>query len=102
MSPTHPTGHPDAEMLDAARATIAALMDRHHVPGLSIAVTDTDRLLSAPAFGPAALTPRRPATADTRYLWFSMSKIATATAALQLADQGRLDVDAPVSSFVPS
>src|SRR3954469_1556021 len=102
MSLTHPTGHADSDMLDAARATIAALMDRHHVPGLSIAVTDTDRLLFADGFGHADLATRRPATPDTRYLWFSMSKIATATAALQLADQGRLDLDAPVSSFLPA
>jgi len=31
-----------------------------------------------------------------------MSKIATATAAMQLADEGRLDPDAPVQQFVPA
>ena len=44
---------------------------------------------------------RRPATADTGYLWFSMSKIATATAAMRLADERRLDLDAPVRELVP-
>jgi CubicO group peptidase (beta-lactamase class C family) len=102
MSPSQPTQPPDAAKLDTARATIAAQMDRHHVPGLSIAVTDADRLLFAEGFGRADLATQRPATPDTRYLWFSMTKIATATAALQLADQGRLDLDAPVSSVVPA
>jgi len=77
-------------------------MGRHHVPGLSIAVTNTDRLLFAEGFGHADLATQRPATADTSYLWFSMSKIATATAVLRLADEGRLDLDAPVDSLVPS
>ena len=102
MSPTQPTQPPDTGMLDTARATINDLMARHHAPGLSIAVTDTDRLLFAEGFGHADLASQRPATADTRYLWFSMSKLATATAALRLADQGRLDLDAPVHSYLPS
>jgi CubicO group peptidase (beta-lactamase class C family) len=85
----------------AARATVAGLMGHHQVPGLSVAVTDAERLLFAEGFGAADLADGRSATADTRYLWFSMSKIATATAAMQLSDQGRLDLDAPVRSLVP-
>jgi CubicO group peptidase (beta-lactamase class C family) len=92
---------PDAVELSAARATIADLMRRHGVPGLSIAVTNGDRLLFAEGFGRADLADGRPATPDTRYLWFSMSKIATATVALRLADEGLLDLDAPVADFVP-
>jgi len=102
MFPTQLTGHPDAGVLDAARATISDLMGRHHVPGLSVAVTNADRLLFAEGFGHADLAAERPATADTRYLWFSMSKIATATATLRLADQGRLHLDSPVSSILPA
>ncbi|MGY1770989.1 serine hydrolase domain-containing protein [Blastococcus sp. SYSU D00813] len=90
-----------AATLDDARATIAALMARHHVPGLSVAVTDADRLLLAEGLGHADLATRRPSTADTGHPWFSMSKIATATAAMRLADEGRLDLDAPVGELVP-
>jgi CubicO group peptidase (beta-lactamase class C family) len=89
-------------MLDAARTTITGLMARHHVPGLSVAVTDAHRLLLADGFGSADLAAGRPATPGTGYLWFSMSKIATATAALRLADEGRLHLDAPIRSFVPT
>jgi CubicO group peptidase (beta-lactamase class C family) len=94
--PTEPPG------LESARSTIAALMVRHHVPGLSVAVTSSTGLLHAEGFGFRSLTGRRPATPDTSYLWFSMSKIATATAALRLADEGRLDLDAPVETLVPA
>ncbi|PRY51709.1 CubicO group peptidase (beta-lactamase class C family) [Geodermatophilus tzadiensis] len=91
----------DAAALDTARATIRGLMARHRVPGVTVAVTDAERLLFAEGFGYADLAHRRPATTDTGYLWFSMSKIATATAAVRLAEQGRLDLDAPVSELVP-
>lgn len=101
MSPTPSTRPTDPTVLHTARATITDLMARHRVPGLTVAVTDARRLLFAEGFGHADLAAERPATADTGYLWFSMSKIATATAAMRLADEGLLDLDAPVSDLVP-
>jgi CubicO group peptidase (beta-lactamase class C family) len=65
-------------------------------------VTSSDRLLHREAFGFADLAAARPVTTATRFLWFSMSKVVTATAALRLADEGRLDLDAPVATVVPS
>ena len=40
------------------------------------------------------------ATPFTSSLWFSMSKLVTATAAVRLADEGRLDLDAPYSEYL--
>jgi CubicO group peptidase (beta-lactamase class C family) len=88
-------------MIGAARDVVDRLMAHHHVPGLSLAVTDAERLLFAEGFGHAHLAARRPVTPATRFLWFSMSKIATATAAMVLVDAGQLDLDAPVDSVVP-
>jgi CubicO group peptidase (beta-lactamase class C family) len=96
------TGRDEPAGMDAARSAITALMARHHVPGLSVAVTDSRGLLHAEGFGHGDLATRRPATAHTRFPWFSMSKIVTATAAMRLADEQRLDLDAPVRSLVPS
>jgi CubicO group peptidase (beta-lactamase class C family) len=83
------------------RDTVTALMARHHVPGLSLAVTDPQGLLFADDFGFRDLADHRPVTPDTRFLWFSMSKIATATAAMRLVDSGQLHLDARVDSLVP-
>ena len=90
------------QRVEALRATISRIMTAHHVPGLSIAVTSAQQLRYADAFGYADLARGRATTTDTGYLWFSMSKIVTATAALRLADDGRLDLDAPVTTFVPT
>ena len=65
------------------------------VPGLSIAVVKGDRVVWARGFGLADLATSMPASARTGYLWFSMTKIATATAIIRLAEEGRLDLDAP-------
>jgi CubicO group peptidase (beta-lactamase class C family) len=83
------------------RDVVTAVMRRSHIPGLSLAMTSHDQLLCADAFGYASLSARLPATPRTSYLWFSMSKVVTATAALRLADEGRLDLDAPIATYVP-
>src|SRR3954470_9063409 len=94
------TAVPD-ERLAAARTTITGLLRRHSVPGLSVAVTDAGQLLYAEGFGSADLASGRAASEHTAYLWFSMSKIATATVALRLVDEGLLDLDRPVADLVP-
>lgn len=69
------------------------------VPGLSIAVVKGERVVWERGFGFADLATSTPATPATVYLWFSMTKIATATAALRLAEGGDLDLDAPADEY---
>jgi CubicO group peptidase (beta-lactamase class C family) len=71
------------------------------VPGLSIAVVDAAGLRWSAGAGFADLATRKPATARTIYPWFSMTKIATATAVMQLVDRGQLDLDSPVVRYLP-
>jgi len=52
-------------------------------------------------FGVADIETARPADADTVYLWFSMTKLVTATAVVQLAERRQLDLDSPVTNLVP-
>jgi CubicO group peptidase (beta-lactamase class C family) len=78
-----------------ARATAAS-----KVPGMSVAIKGPGGILRSAAAGHADLAERRPSTAGDHYPWFSMSKIATATAAMRLHDLGRLDLDAPVGSYL--
>jgi CubicO group peptidase (beta-lactamase class C family) len=95
-------GDPQRSRLPAgAHAALTELMARHHVPGMSVAVTDADGLLCATGLGFRDLAEALRATSTTSYQWFSMSKIVTATAVLRLADEGRLDLDSPVSTYVP-
>jgi len=90
------TGTPPAGTATA----VARMMHRANIPGLSVAVVNRDRLCFAAGYGHADLTGNTPSTADTDYLWFSMTKIVTATAALRLADDGRLDLDSPAADYL--
>lgn len=81
-------------------SAVAGMMRKGGIPGLSVAVVDRHRTLWAAGFGMSDRAAATPATASTTYLWFSMTKLVTATAALRLADEGRLDVDAPAHEYV--
>ncbi len=84
------------------RRVASQILDRSQVPGLSIAVTSSRGLLHAEGFGVADLATGEPMSPATGFPWFSMSKIVTATAAMRLADDGRLDLSASVASVIPS
>jgi CubicO group peptidase (beta-lactamase class C family) len=85
---------------DALKATIAGQL-RQRVPGLSMAVIKADRVQWAESFGTADLRAARAADARTIYLWFSMTKIVTATAVMQLVDQGQLELDGAAAEYLP-
>jgi CubicO group peptidase (beta-lactamase class C family) len=74
---------------------------RGRVPGISAAVVQGDHVVWTGAAGTADLGHRTPMSSDAVCNWFSMTKIATATAAVQLGDDGALDLQAPVSQYLP-
>jgi CubicO group peptidase (beta-lactamase class C family) len=100
-TPTSSRLHEDPAPVPAdVRAGIRQMMQAARIPGLSIAVVDREGLLAAEGFGHARLDGAVPATPQTSYLWFSMSKIVTASATMRLVDEGRLDLDAPLSEYL--
>lgn len=71
------------------------------VPGCSAVVVSRDGVEAVAARGLRSIDRRAPATPETVYLWFSMTKIVTATAVMQLAERGKLGLDDPVARWVP-
>jgi CubicO group peptidase (beta-lactamase class C family) len=76
-------------------------MSRLGIPGLSAAVVVGSEGVWSRSFGRADLDRNVPATDRTVYRLASISKTITAVAALQLAEAGTLDLDAPVQTYVP-
>ena len=75
-------------------------MKRNDVTGLSVALVDDQRVVWAEGFGFADLANQRPATPETIYRVGSISKLFTATAAMQLVEQGKLDIDQPLQRYL--
>jgi CubicO group peptidase (beta-lactamase class C family) len=76
-------------------------MAKNKVTGLSIALVDDKGLIWAQGFGYADKENNIPATPQTVYRVASISKIFTATAIMQLAEQGRINIDEPLTTYLP-
>ncbi len=70
-------------------------------PGLSLVVVKNKKVVFSEGFGLADGPRNIPATPDTVYHWWSMTKVPTAIAFLLLQERDMLDIDAPVSEYLP-
>ena len=78
-----------------------AELARLGVPGCSLALVDRAGRVWAAGVGLADLSLARPAEAETLYHLFSLTKLLTATAVLQLAEAGRLTLEDPLAAHLP-
>ena len=96
-----------AQPADAAsrKAKIDAMLQRAadagDVPGVVAMATDRNGTIYEGAFGKRVLGQPAPMTADTVVWIASMTKAVTGTTAMQLVEQGKLDLDAPAANIVP-
>jgi methyl acetate hydrolase len=75
--------------------------DAKEVPGVvAVAVTDAEIVYEA-AFGRRDITKPDPMTMDTVFWIASMTKAITCAAAMQLVEQGKLELDAPIGKLLP-
>ncbi len=84
---------------DALDAVVMAQMEKHGLPGVAIAVIDGGEVSYQKGYGKDGNG--NPMTPLTRVFIGSQSKSFTALAVAQLAEQGRLDLTAPVQTYIP-
>ena len=83
-------------------SAIAKFMSAISVPGVSVAVVENGEYEWSQGYGMSDLENFVPATSRTLYRLASISKPLTATAAMQLWERGKLDLDAPVQKYCPA
>ena len=71
------------------------------LPGVVVGVVADQDLVWAQGFGFADIETRGPMEPDTRFRMASHSKLFTATAIMQLREQEKLQLDDPVSNYLP-
>ena len=84
-------------LVAALRGAVASEVAAKDLPAFSIALVDGDRVVWAAGFGFQDAARKRPAGANTIYRVGSVSKLFTDIGVMQLVEQGKLDLDAPVS-----
>ena len=81
-------------------AEINRLMLEHHVPGAAVGVLYEGQTYTA-GFGINHITHSLPITDDTLFQIGSISKTFAATLVMQLVQEGKLDLDAPLQRYLP-
>ncbi len=76
-------------------------LSRGVLTGLSIALVDDQKIVFAGGFGLNNKKNQKPPTANTVYRCGSISKLLTAISAMQLVEQDKLDLDEPISTYLP-
>jgi CubicO group peptidase (beta-lactamase class C family) len=79
---------------------VQAQMDASGIPGVALAVVDHGQVVHERGFGTADAS-GRPVTPQTVFRIGSNSKGFTALAIMQLVEQGRVRLDAPVQRYLP-
>jgi CubicO group peptidase (beta-lactamase class C family) len=96
------TSEPSARELAGTLARdIPALMKKHNVPGLSLALIRDADLYWSHALGVQSVVTQEPVTHDTVFEAASLSKPVYAYAALKLCESGALDLDASLANYLP-
>jgi D-alanyl-D-alanine carboxypeptidase len=94
----------DADVAGAVRLFSAWLDGQilyRHLPGIAVGVVADQELVWSAGFGFADTGKKVPMTPQTKFRMASHSKLFTATAVMQLREQGKLRLDDPVSKYLP-
>ncbi|MCP4548098.1 MAG: beta-lactamase family protein [bacterium] len=76
-------------------------MSEQQVPGLTLAVFDDKDILWSSAFGHTSQTNSVVVEENTRFSAQSTTKLLTALALLQASEKGLVDLEAPISRYLP-
>lgn len=95
------TASPD-ELKERLGEEIRRVIDGTPTPSISVAVIQNGEIAWAEAYGFANLATKTPATDSTYYSTGSTFKFVTATAVMQLVEQGLLDLDRPINEILQS
>lgn len=81
--------------------TMADALQSDHIAGATVAIVKDGEILLAKGYGYADLDAERPVDpARTVFRVGSLAKLFTGTAVMQLAEQGKLDLDADVNQYL--
>lgn len=82
-------------------ALIRQNMKTYRITGASVSIVDGDKTVFSEGFGFADKANKIKVTGDTVFKIGSITKVFTASAVMQLAEQGKINIDRPVKDYIP-
>src|SRR5688572_28717776 len=105
QSPPTATNVADDPDVQGAQRLFSAWMEGQiayrGLPGIVVGVVSDQELVWAKGFGYADVQAKKPMTPATKFRMASHSKLFTATAIMQLREQGKIRLDDPVTKYLP-
>lgn len=104
--PLSVVGHPEelgfsAERLERLGKQMQTYIDSGQLPGVVVLVARKDKIAYEKAFGFRDREQKVAMTADSIFRLASMTKPIVSVGAMMLAEEGKLDIAAPVSQYLP-
>lgn len=90
------------ERIATMRTVLQDGVDKKVASGFSAALVDSYGRIESTYVGLADIETGKPITPDTVFRLYSMTKPVTAVAIMMLVEEGKVDLDAPVSTYIPS
>ncbi len=91
-----------AARLDRVRKWMHGWVDSGKLPGLTVCVMRKGEMAFAETLGKADVERNKPMRPDTIVRIYSMTKPLTSTAIMTLYEEGRFQLDDPISKFIPA
>src|SRR3954470_20222415 len=82
-------------------ARLRQLMTKPSMVGLAVGVVENGRITFLQGYGETLARSGDPVTPDTVFRWASVSKGVAATMVAKLAEQGKINLQAPVANYAP-
>lgn len=77
------------------------MMKERKIPGLSLALVDREGILWTAGFGHTDYDLKTPVTRDTHFAICSLTKTFTATAVMCAVQDGLVELDTPITEYLP-
>lgn len=93
------TTEPVAQSIDEFDRRMESLRQQAHIPAISVAISENQRLAWSKGYGTADLAANRKASDTTVYHFASLTKPFASAILLQLSEEGRISLDDPVANY---
>lgn len=77
------------------------IVDYYNIPGMAVGIVKDNKIVYAKGFGYKNINTKEPVTTTTLFHMASVSKPFVATAIMQLVEQGKINLDSTVTTYLP-
>lgn len=94
-------GTPAITLHEKIDSVVASKMNLYNIPGIAICIVSNDEIIYNKGYGVKNIKTKSPVLPTSVFHTASISKLFTATAIMQLVDEGKLSLDTRMDQVVP-